>query len=171
MNNGQASVPHPDIGDWWALYDYGLEAIKAWPLDFKPSYPEEMRRQVDGLSRLLWSSDHWKVTKLICNVSSQMLSIRLYATFYCSVSRSSLPSDVQPRLSSAQSFWRSSRPTGLKQQAHWLPYFELRLWSTCFWCFDDSRSHLVAGSNSCSTATSVPEHWRSMQSFLNAGYQ
>ncbi|KAF5836458.1 hypothetical protein DUNSADRAFT_5905 [Dunaliella salina] len=40
-------VPHADIGDWWALYDYGLEAIKTWPLDYKPQYPEEVKRQLE----------------------------------------------------------------------------------------------------------------------------
>ena len=31
--------PHPDIGCWWALYDYGLEAVKAWPKAHKQPYP------------------------------------------------------------------------------------------------------------------------------------
>ena len=43
----QAGVPHPDVGDWWALYDYGLEAIRQWPAGFEPPYPEALRRQRD----------------------------------------------------------------------------------------------------------------------------
>ena len=27
----QVPEPHPDIGDWWALYDYGLDTVKTWP--------------------------------------------------------------------------------------------------------------------------------------------
>ena len=36
--------PHPDIGDWWALYDYGLDTIKKWPRDYDPKYPEVTHR-------------------------------------------------------------------------------------------------------------------------------
>lgn len=43
----QAPEPHPDIGDWWALYDYGLDTISKWPVDYKPVYPEEQKRQRD----------------------------------------------------------------------------------------------------------------------------
>ncbi|GAB4817244.1 hypothetical protein N2152v2_004290 [Parachlorella kessleri] len=32
--------PHPDVGCWWALYDYGLDRIKAWAIDYKHPYPE-----------------------------------------------------------------------------------------------------------------------------------
>lgn len=35
----QAPVPHPDIGDWWALYDYGPETVASWPADYVPPYP------------------------------------------------------------------------------------------------------------------------------------
>ena len=31
--------PHADIGCWWTLYDYGLEAVKAWPKDYMHPYP------------------------------------------------------------------------------------------------------------------------------------
>lgn len=31
--------PHPNIGCWWTLYDYGLEAVKAWPADYKHPFP------------------------------------------------------------------------------------------------------------------------------------
>ena len=27
----QVPEPHPDIGDWWTLYDYGLDAVRKWP--------------------------------------------------------------------------------------------------------------------------------------------
>ncbi|KAK9830038.1 hypothetical protein WJX72_009330 [[Myrmecia] bisecta] len=39
--------PHPDIGCWWALYDYGADAIKTWKLDYVHPYPEELKRQKD----------------------------------------------------------------------------------------------------------------------------
>lgn len=32
--------PHPDIGDWWAVYDYGLDTVKGWALDYRHPYPE-----------------------------------------------------------------------------------------------------------------------------------
>ena len=47
MTSPQAGVPHPDVGDWWALYDYGLEAIRKWPAGFEPPYPEALRRLRD----------------------------------------------------------------------------------------------------------------------------
>lgn len=31
--------PHPDIGCWWTLYDYGLESIRKWATDYKHIYP------------------------------------------------------------------------------------------------------------------------------------
>ena len=31
--------PHPDIGCWWTLYDYGLDAVKQWDKDYKHPYP------------------------------------------------------------------------------------------------------------------------------------
>jgi len=40
--------PHEDIGDWWALYDYGLDNIKAWSKTHAPSYPEDLKRQKDA---------------------------------------------------------------------------------------------------------------------------
>ena len=43
----KARCPHPDIGDWWALYDYGAEAIRTWPLGFQPPYPEDLKRRKD----------------------------------------------------------------------------------------------------------------------------
>lgn len=40
--------PHPDIGDWWALYDYGLDAIKTWDKNYKHPYPEEIKRKSEA---------------------------------------------------------------------------------------------------------------------------
>ena len=31
--------PHPDIGCWWTLYDYGLEAVSKWRRDYVHPYP------------------------------------------------------------------------------------------------------------------------------------
>ena len=28
----QVPEPHPDIGDFWTLYDYGLDTVKTWPV-------------------------------------------------------------------------------------------------------------------------------------------
>lgn len=49
-NNGRATtamqdvprqpVPHKDIGDWWTLYDFGLEEVKSWAPGHDPRYPE-----------------------------------------------------------------------------------------------------------------------------------
>ena len=36
--------PHPHIGDWWAVYDYGLDIVKTWDKDYKHPYPEELKR-------------------------------------------------------------------------------------------------------------------------------
>lgn len=49
---------HPDIGDWWTLYDYGLEAVKGWSKDYKHPYP--------GLIELhaCASKLHWAMTLL-----------------------------------------------------------------------------------------------------------
>eukprot|EP00955_Chlamydomonas_euryale_P059922 357536-Chlamydomonas_euryale.AAC.1 len=43
----QALEPHADIGEWWTLYDYGLDAVKGWGADFVPDYPEERKRRRD----------------------------------------------------------------------------------------------------------------------------
>ena len=37
--------PHPDLSDWWTVYDYGFENVRKWPKDYKPKYPEERRRE------------------------------------------------------------------------------------------------------------------------------
>ena len=31
--------PHPDIGEWWTIYDYGLDTVKSWAKDYKHPYP------------------------------------------------------------------------------------------------------------------------------------
>lgn len=31
--------PHPDLGCWWTLYDYGSESVKAWDRAYKHPYP------------------------------------------------------------------------------------------------------------------------------------
>jgi len=36
--------PNESIGDWWALYDYGLDEIKTWPFGFQKEFPEDRRR-------------------------------------------------------------------------------------------------------------------------------
>jgi hypothetical protein len=37
----KAPAAHPDLGDWWALYDYGAETVAAWPADYQHPYPGE----------------------------------------------------------------------------------------------------------------------------------
>ncbi|DBA92937.1 hypothetical protein WJX79_007987 [Trebouxia sp. C0005] len=39
--------PHPDIGCWQTLYDYGPDAVKSWAKDYKHPYPEEIKRARD----------------------------------------------------------------------------------------------------------------------------
>ena len=34
--SAQVPEPHPDIGDWWTLYDYGLDAVRKWPKECAP---------------------------------------------------------------------------------------------------------------------------------------
>lgn len=41
-------VPHPDIGCWWVLYDYGLDRVKAWDPAYKHPYPGELGRGCGG---------------------------------------------------------------------------------------------------------------------------
>ncbi|KAL4449353.1 hypothetical protein ABPG77_006997 [Micractinium sp. CCAP 211/92] len=44
-------APHPDVGCWWALYDYGQDRVKAWDPAYKHPYPEEVRRAKDLAER------------------------------------------------------------------------------------------------------------------------
>lgn len=39
--------PHPDVGDWWTLYDYGYDNVTKWSKTYKHLYPEEVKRQKD----------------------------------------------------------------------------------------------------------------------------
>jgi hypothetical protein len=48
--------PHPDVGDWWAVYDYGLDSVKAWAKDYHHPYPGEFRgtfRTIQGTFRTI----------------------------------------------------------------------------------------------------------------------
>ena len=40
-------LPHWALGDWWALYDYGIEEIRSWPHDRKVEFPEDRKRRVE----------------------------------------------------------------------------------------------------------------------------
>lgn len=42
---------HPDLGCWWTLYDYGLDAVKGWPKDYRHPYPEVIKRQKDSADK------------------------------------------------------------------------------------------------------------------------
>ena len=35
-------VPHKNIGCWWTLYDYGVEAVKTWAADYEHPFPGAM---------------------------------------------------------------------------------------------------------------------------------
>ena len=48
------SKPHGDIGDWWALYDYGPEKVYEWTHDFEPDYPERRRNAKDAAEKREW---------------------------------------------------------------------------------------------------------------------
>mmetsp|Transcript_12728 Transcript_12728/g.21593 ORF Transcript_12728/g.21593 Transcript_12728/m.21593 type:complete len:534 (+) Transcript_12728:133-1734(+) len=43
--------PHPDVGDWWAVYDYGLDSVKTWAKDYHHPYPEMEKARKDGEER------------------------------------------------------------------------------------------------------------------------
>lgn len=43
--------PHSHVGDWWTLYDYGLDVVKTWSVDYKHSFPEEAKRARDAAER------------------------------------------------------------------------------------------------------------------------
>ena len=44
-------APHRDLGDWWALYDYGEVVVKGWSVDYVPPYPEAAKRAADRAAR------------------------------------------------------------------------------------------------------------------------
>ena len=54
--------PHPDLGCWWTLYDYGLESVKAWDRTYKHPYPGVTRRGARAVARCgqswAWQSAH-----------------------------------------------------------------------------------------------------------------
>ncbi|EIE22430.1 ankyrin [Coccomyxa subellipsoidea C-169] len=53
--------PHPDIGCWWTLYDYGLDAIKKWDKEYKHPYPGESHpRDVHIRPCKLKTNMHWE---------------------------------------------------------------------------------------------------------------
>lgn len=35
----QARQPNPAVGDWWAVYDAGLESIRAWTFEHRHIWP------------------------------------------------------------------------------------------------------------------------------------
>ena len=35
-------MPHKNIGCWWTLYDYGVEAVKTWAADYEHPFPGAM---------------------------------------------------------------------------------------------------------------------------------
>jgi [acyl-carrier-protein] S-malonyltransferase len=45
-------MPHPDIGCWWTLYDYGLDTVREWAFDYKHPYPEIAWREKQEKERL-----------------------------------------------------------------------------------------------------------------------
>lgn len=40
--------PHPDIGCWWTLYDYGADVVQTWAKDYKHPYPGGFRADCLG---------------------------------------------------------------------------------------------------------------------------
>ncbi len=53
--------PHPDIGCWWTLYDYGLDAIKKWDKEYKHPYPGRSHpRDVHIRPCKLKTNMHWE---------------------------------------------------------------------------------------------------------------
>jgi [acyl-carrier-protein] S-malonyltransferase len=47
----RAREPHAHVGCWWTVYDYGLEAVKAWPAAHAHAYPEDAKRARDEAAR------------------------------------------------------------------------------------------------------------------------
>eukprot|EP00890_Picochlorum_soloecismus_P003879 jgi/Picsp_1/4492/NSC_06713-R1_malonyl :acp acyltransferase len=43
--------PHSMIGDWWTIYDYGLDELKSWKVDHSPTFPEDAKREKDAMER------------------------------------------------------------------------------------------------------------------------
>ncbi|CAG9461448.1 unnamed protein product [Pedinophyceae sp. YPF-701] len=47
----KAREPHKDIGDFWALYDYGPDVVASWDRDFVPAYPEAVRNEREAAAK------------------------------------------------------------------------------------------------------------------------
>lgn len=47
----KAKEPHSHIGDWWTLYDYGLDKVKTWEKQYSHPYPEDVKRAKDEAAR------------------------------------------------------------------------------------------------------------------------
>lgn len=54
----KARHPHPDIGCWWTLYDYGLERVKTWDAEYRHPYPEQIKRERDAAARKAAKAEH-----------------------------------------------------------------------------------------------------------------
>uniref|UniRef100_A0A1D2A501 Malonyl-CoA:ACP transacylase (MAT) domain-containing protein n=1 Tax=Auxenochlorella protothecoides TaxID=3075 RepID=A0A1D2A501_AUXPR len=54
----KARHPHPDIGCWWTLYDYGLERVKTWDAEYRHPYPEQVKRERDAAARKAAKAEH-----------------------------------------------------------------------------------------------------------------
>lgn len=48
--------PHPDISDWWTVYDYGFDTVRTWAKDYVPDYPEERRRKQQIKEKKEWKA-------------------------------------------------------------------------------------------------------------------
>lgn len=55
-----SAQPHPDIGCWWTLYDYGLETVRGWKPSYKHPYPGEPQ----GLQGASWHVGRYMRTVL-----------------------------------------------------------------------------------------------------------
>ena len=44
--------PHPDIGCWWTLYDYGLDTVRSWSKTYRHPYPGTSVKTMDGPSEV-----------------------------------------------------------------------------------------------------------------------
>jgi [acyl-carrier-protein] S-malonyltransferase len=63
--------PHPDIGEWWTLYDYGLDTVRTWAKDFEPDYPEERRRQKHIKEKAAWKAKRTAAREVgLCTLKS-----------------------------------------------------------------------------------------------------
>lgn len=56
----KAKQPHPDVGCWWTIYDYGLDVVKTWDTGYKHAYPEEEKRVKDEDERKVAKAERRK---------------------------------------------------------------------------------------------------------------